>query len=81
MYLDVSSMPHMLRSLILMILFFTEPFYLVYKPRDVLNSIFQCKSSKPHKQLKQQCSIIMGPKSYNWLALSISHSDSQEVLL
>ena len=40
------------------ILFFTEPFYLVQKPRNVLNSILLRKSSKFHKQPKQQCHYI-----------------------
>ena len=55
---NVSSMPHMLRNLILMILLFYRTFYLIQKPRNVLNSIFQCKSSKPHEQPKQQCNTI-----------------------
>ena len=60
-------MPHMPRNLILMIWFFIEPFYLVLKPRNVLNSILQCKSSKPHEQPKQQC-LILCPKTLNVLS-------------
>ena len=54
-FLDVanaSSMPHLLGNLILTSLFFTEPFYLVQKLRNVLSSILHCKSSKFHKQPK-----------------------------
>ena len=60
-FLDVANasiVSHMLRNLI-RIIFFTELFCLVQKPRNVLNSIFQCKSSKPHEQSKQQCHMIL----------------------
>ena len=60
---------------------FSEPSYLVQKPRNVLNSIFQCKSSKLHKQPKEQClalrytySVVTGTLRNMWAKTSITFS-------
>ena len=58
-FLDVanaSSMPHLLRNLILMILFlFYRTILSCVKGENCVKSIIQCQSSKSYQQSKHQC--------------------------
>ena len=70
---NASSMPHLLRNLILMILLFYRTILSCLESENVLNSILQCKSSKFDNQPKQQCHGILNLREPLVGSLSFFH--------